>query len=32
MKKNLIRVFCLVLILTLVVGVLPAMAADEITV
>ena len=32
MKKNLIRVFCLVLILTLAVGVLPAMAADEITV
>lgn len=32
MKKNLFRAFCLVLVLTFVLGVLPAMAAGDITV
>ena len=32
MKKNLLRIFCLMLVLTVLVGVLPALAADEISV
>ena len=32
MKKNLLRVFCLVLVLTMLAAILPVMAADEITV
>ena len=32
MKKNLLRVFCLVLVLTMVLGVIPAMAANDVTV
>jgi len=32
MKKNLLRVFCLVLVLTMLVGVLPALAANDISV
>ena len=32
MKKNLMRVFCLVLVLTMVLGVIPALAAGDVTV
>ena len=32
MKKNLLRVFCLMLVLTMLAGLLPALAADEISV